>query len=128
MKKSLQTILFSLLLGSSALTAQNITSLLRSESRLSGQLLENYRAHRSTSAALKQMKAIHHKLHAASHDAESANVLRYLDLCLARLEKTVRKSPTPSRIEKVGDLTHEIREGSRYLSAKGMGTVTVASR
>ncbi len=128
MKKSLQSILFTLVLGSTALIAQDTSSLLQSEVRLSTQVLHSYRAHHSTAGTLKQMKAIHRKLHAASHDAESANVLRYLDLCLARLEKAVHKSPTPSQIEKVGDLTHEIREGSRYLSAGGMGTLTVAVR
>ncbi len=128
MKKSWQTILFTLLLGSTALTAQDTFSLLQNEGRLSGQILHSYRAHRSTAGTLKQMKAIHRKLHAASHDAESANLLHYLDLCLARLEKAVHKSPTPSQIEKVGDLTHEIREGSRYLSTRRKRALTVASR
>ena len=128
MKKSLKTLLFSLLLGSGTLLAQSPASLAQNEARLSRQLFDDYLAKRPTIDTLKRVKALQQKLHTASHDPESANMLHYLDLCIARLESVLRQHPTSSRIEKVGDLTHQILEGSRYLAQRSQKAMTVAIR
>ncbi|ADV45856.1 hypothetical protein [Nitratifractor salsuginis] len=118
MKQFLRTLALILFVGTASANAQNSAAVARDESSLSGQILHNYVHHRDTRAELTQLIELHRQLKAAHPRAEKANLVQYLELCIAKLRQTLQTPPTPQSIARVEELTRQIKEGSLYVASR----------
>ena len=65
--------------------------------------------------SIKALKAGQAKLKNSISDPELQNLLKYLDICMNKLEKKIAVKFTPGNAESVDELSKTIEEGNRYV-------------
>jgi len=118
MKGSILSLLLIFFVSGAVSKAESPATIAKDENLMSSKIYRNYLNNRDTRRELQELVRLHQELKAQHTEAEKANLVQYLELCIIRLRDALRTQPTPQSIAKVRTLTQQIQEGSRYIASR----------
>jgi len=129
MKRLLWGAAMGLTLTWGALNAQTPIDAAQNTPEITQQLFSDYLSGYDTHNVIKHLRHTQSMLKRSIHDPELNNLLKYLDVCLKDLSRSVAKPATEANAHHVDDLLKAITEGNLYIiDTLGQNDFVIASR